>query len=531
MTIVATQAQLLSRAPATTTRSMKTRHWACANFDIKRLDSLGVPIRRLVTDSRRIAPGDIFVAYPGGQHDSREFIAAALRSGCSGVLWESDQFSWNAKWRVPNIGIPKLCDCIGVIASKTAAYPSERLWMVGVTGTNGKTSCSHWIAKGLTVRPKSAAVIGTLGCGFLDKLVMTNNTTPDAVFIQSQLKKYVKQGVGAVVIEASSHGLAQGRLNGVEFDVALLTNLTHDHLDYHGNTRSYKAAKAKLFRFPSLRYAIVNLDDEFGLGLAYSLKQSKVEIIGYGFNAKVKLPSHVSRIIGRNLSATSSGLAFDIRSPWGSVHLRSTLIGKFNASNLLGSLCALLASGVELQRAVSTLQLVQAPSGRMQYSGGRTQPLVVVDYAHTPDALGKVLLSLRELIERPGTTRKRIATIQNKPKLICVFGCGGNRDLGKRPLMGAVASLWADDIILTNDNPREEDPEIIIQEIVKGIKSNYHVLQDRAVAILHAITSANKGDIVLIAGKGHENYQEIMGKKFPFNDFALVQTALAQKVH
>ncbi len=533
--MVTPQQQLINKVarPGIGIGSPKTRHWKCTKFDISDLNALGVPIRRLVRDSRCVKPGDIFVAYPGEKQDGRQFIANALRSGCKGVLWESDQFSWNEKWRVPNLGIPQLRANIGVIAAKVYGYPSEHLWMIGVTGTNGKTSCSHWIAQALTARGKKTAVIGTLGCGFLDKLAPNDTTTPDAVFTQTQLKKYVKQGARAAALEASSHGLSQGRLNGVEFDVALLTNLTRDHLDYHGNARAYKAAKAKLFRFPSLRYAIVNFDDKFGLELAESLKQRKVEVIGYGFKVGAKLQQGIATVVGCNLCASASGLTFDVSSPWGNARLRSPLLGKFNASNLLGSLSVLLVSGIALRPAVTSLQQVQAPNGRMQCVGGGTQALVVIDYAHTPDALEKVLYSLRELLDAKNLTlsRKQSATRRNKPKLICVFGCGGERDRGKRPLMGSVASRCADELILTNDNPRNEDPEVILQDIIHGARSNYRVIPDRAEAIFSAITSAKRGDVVLIAGKGDENYQEIMGKRFPFNDFTFAQSVLAQGNH
>jgi UDP-N-acetylmuramoyl-L-alanyl-D-glutamate--2,6-diaminopimelate ligase len=457
------------------------------------------------------------------------------------VLWEREGFTWNPSCNVPNLSVDGLRFNAGIIADHIYGHPSTKLWLIGITGTNGKTSCSHWIAQALTELGKKTGVVGTLGTGFLDKLEPISNTTPDAVLLQRKMAELLDHGAQCVAMEVSSHGLVQQRVDSVAFAVALLTNLSRDHLDYHGDMGSYAAAKARLFHWPGLKWAILNLDDPFGLDLARQLKGSAARILGYGFGKSLVQLRDIDEfplLLGGNLKSTPQGLEFGIEFEGVHFAFKTDLVGEFNASNLLGVLAVLLAGGFELADAARALQHVLPVAGRMQRMGGGEQPLVVVDYAHTPDALEKVLLALREILHA-GTQWKaggnagadkslNPAAEGRDAKLICVFGCGGERDQGKRPLLGALATKLADEVIITNDNPRNEDAQAIIGQILAGAGSNHHVEEDRALAIFHAIQGAKKGDVVLIAGKGHESYQEINGTKYPFSDAEIAQRALAE---
>lgn len=488
-------------------------------FHPELLASLGVTITRLVTDSRAVTPGDTFVAYPGGQADGRQFIAQAIANGANAVIWEAHGFNWSADWKIPHLAVAGLRQHAGEIADYIYGNPSGKLWVVGVTGTNGKTSCSHWVAQSFSALNKKTALVGTLGNGFLGALQPTLNTTPDAVSLHGLLADYLAQSAQAVAMEVSSHALAQGRVNGVKFDVALLTNLSRDHLDYHGNMQHYAAAKRRLFDWQQLKYAVLNLDDAFGAELAEQLHlQAEVEVVGYGLSdAALALAERLGlrMVYGGALHMDAQGLSLQVHSSWGGAALHSPLLGRFNAANLLGVLAVLLVSGVTLADALRELAQVQAVPGRMQTLGGGGCPAVVVDYAHTPDALEKVLQALREVAEAGGG------------KLICVFGCGGDRDRGKRPMMGAIAAQLADSCIVTSDNPRNEEPRDIIAAIVSGMgKWNYQIIEDRAQAIEQAIGNAQAADTVLLAGKGHEPYQEINGVKYPFSDVEVAQRAL-----
>ncbi|HSS47247.1 MAG TPA: UDP-N-acetylmuramoyl-L-alanyl-D-glutamate--2,6-diaminopimelate ligase [Burkholderiales bacterium] len=482
-------------------------------FDARVLNRLGVKTKRLATDSRQIKPGDTFIAYPGEKLDGRNYIPRAIAAGAGAVLWEKRDFKWNPQWKAANLGVNGLREKASVIANRIYGRPSHKLWVIGVTGTNGKTSCSHWIAQCLTRLGKKTAVVGTLGNGFPGRLEPTVNTTPDAVLLQELLAGFLQRGAQCVVIEVSSHSLTQGRVNGVAFDVAVFTNLSRDHLDYHGSMQAYAAAKAKLFHWPGLRCAIVNLDDRFGRELARQLEKRRVKVLGYGFGK--------GDIAGHRLDLARRGLSLEIRTRWGGARLQSRMLGKFNAANLLAVLGVLLVSGVKLEPAVRALQEIKPPSGRLQIV--KDQPLVVVDYAHTPDALKKVLQSLRSIAQ------------ESSGKLVCVFGCGGDRDRGKRPQMGRVAVSLADQVVVTSDNPRSEDPLAIIADIARGWLPGFKeperapvVEPDRAKAIRLAISGAAENDVVLIAGKGHEDYQEIGGEKMPFSDVRTAQTVLQE---
>lgn len=496
---------------------------------LRAIDALG--IKRLAADSRAVKPGDTFLAFPGEQRDGRDYIMQALANGAASVIWEKRNFVWNPTWSAPNLAVMDLRRRAGEIASHVYGHPSAKLWMIGVTGTNGKTSCSQWLAQSLTRAGRKCTVIGTLGSGFPGMLETTENTTPDAVWLQGTLDRFVREGADATAMEVSSHGLVQHRLSGIEFDVALLTNLSRDHLDYHGTMRSYRAAKARLFGWPTLKWAVLNLDDKFGAELVGRMRRSSLNVLGYGFTRSQPprtAGSRMLRVQGRNLRIGADGLSFDVSTPWGSASVASRLIGRFNAANLLGSLATLLASDTGLHESVNALRRVRALPGRIERFGGGAQPLVIVDYAHTPDALEQVLCALRETMSRRarsasgGTSRRRRAS-----RLICVFGCGGERDRGKRPLMGAVAARLADSVVLTSDNPRCENPLTIIADIARGTRNGEATIEpDRARAIRLAVDMARRGDVVLVAGKGHEQYQEIGGVRRPFSDAAMVAGAL-----
>ena len=476
------------------------------------IDQLG--IERLATDSRRVERGATFVAYPGETQDGRRYIAQAIERGAASVLWEKRGFQWNPAWRVPHLGIPQLRARAGLIASHVHDDPSARLRMIGVTGTNGKTTCSQWIAQALNQCGVRTAVIGTLGYGMRRPLRPLANTTPDAVWLHAELAKFARRGARAVSMEVSSIGLDQDRVAGVEFDAALLTNLTRDHLDYHHTMRSYRRAKARLFECESLTHAIVNLDDDFGRDLAGRVRRRGLTVLGYGFDPRVRTTRRVPRLIGNNFTAGAAGMKFDVKTPWGRATIESSMLGRHNASNLLGSLATLLASDIKLKDAVATLGTLKAVPGRMQKIGGGRLPLVVIDYAHSPDALEQVLRTLHDL------------TGDAAARLICVFGCGGGRDRGKRELMGAVATRLADRVVITSDNPRHEDPHAIIADIIKGARGDCRVEPDRVRAIAEAVGAARRGDVVLIAGKGHETYQEIRGVRRAHSDIAVARAAL-----
>jgi len=460
----------------------------------------------ITADSRQVKAGSLFLAYPGARSDGRDYIAQAIQAGATGVAWESQGFTWNAAWQIANVAVADLKSQVGQIAAEFYQYPSRKLRMIGVTGTNGKTSVSQWIAQSLSSLGKKTAVIGTIGNGYVDSLVEAANTTPDAILLQAMLADYAQQGAEAVAMEVSSHGLHQGRVNGVEFDVAVLTNLTRDHLDYHETMEAYAAAKQQLFTWQGLGMAILNADDAFGRTVAASLKAQGKSFVTYGLTQ--------GDVRGFDLQLHQQGLTMQVATPQGDAIINAPVLGRFNAYNVLAVLAVLLALEINLKDAAAAIAGIRSVQGRMQQFGGDGQPLVVVDYAHTPDALENVLSTLREQVQG---------------KLICVFGCGGDRDAGKRPLMGAVAARLADTVIVTSDNPRSENPDQIIQQVVSGVAGKAIIEADRASAIAQAVQMAQKGDVVLVAGKGHENYQEISGVRLPFSDAEVAQRALGVK--
>lgn len=478
----------------------------------------GAMIERLVSDSRRAGPGAAFFAYPGEAADGRRHIPDALARGASAVIWESERFCWDSAWKVPNAGLAGLKQEAGRLAHGFYGRPSEALWTCGVTGTNGKTSCSQWIAAALRSRGETTAVIGTLGAGVGPALAEIGNTTPDALELHRLLAGFRAQGAKAVAMEVSSHGLVQGRVNGVAFDCALFTNLSHDHLDYHGSMEAYAAAKMRLFDFATLQRAVLNLDDGLGVRLARRLARRGLRTIGYSLSAAGIAAGGVDEFVAATrISIGGEGTLVELDSSWGTRTVTLRQLGRFNVSNLLGVLGCLIARGLDLDAALASLATLPDVTGRMQRVGGSGGPLAVIDYAHTPDALDKTLHALRPVAQA------------RQGRLIVVFGAGGDRDASKRARMGEIAARLADGVVLTSDNPRGEDPLAIIAAIRSGVQGACEIEPDRAKAISAAIRDAGVGDVVLIAGKGHETYQEIAGRRLPFSDLALAEQAIAAR--
>jgi len=483
-------------------------------------------VNGLCLDSRTLRAGDIFIAIKGQTHDARTFIDTAITRGAQAVLWESEadvaavepitELGWRLTAtgeKIPMIAIAGLASQLGLIADRFYAEPSKYLSITGITGTNGKTSVSQYLAQCLS-DDAGCGVMGTLGTGVIGSatdLEQTGYTTPDALHCHQWLADMRAQSVSEISMEVSSHALEQGRVNGIRFDCAVFTNLSRDHLDYHGDMDAYARAKAGLFAMPGLKQAVINVDDAYGRELAAGLS-SEVQLIRYGLQADNK-----PDVLGQNLKLDAQGLSMQVVTPWGSSPLRIPLLGRFNAGNVLAVLAVLGLKGLPFKQIIVRLQRLVAIAGRMQCLGGGEHPLIVVDYAHTPDALEQALLAVREHVQG---------------QCWCVFGCGGDRDRGKRALMGEVAARLADQIILTNDNPRTEAPEKILADIRREISDDKTVMveADRAAAIAQAIAKAGAGDAVLIAGKGHEDYQIIGRDKQPFSDVNEVEKQLLKKV-
>lgn len=463
-------------------------------------------------DSRKLEAGNLFIALAGGRGHGALYVDSALERGAAAILLEAEEAappqirSWQGR-SVPVLTVPGLRALAGVIAARFYGHPSRAMTVIGITGTNGKTSVSQFIAQALNPSAP-CGVIGTLGSGLWGRLVETGHTTPDAVSVQAELAKQREAGARSVAMEVSSHGLDQARVSGVSFDVAVFTNLSHDHLDYHGDMAAYAMAKQALFKQPGLKVGVLNLDDETGRQW-YQALQGELELIGYSLKPEL---AGRAELVAETLELSTDGIELVITSPWGRARLSSPLLGRFNASNLLAALGALLGAGLALEPAVAALQAVRTVPGRMERFEAPGRALVVVDYAHTPDALEQALRALRE---------------HHPQRLLCVFGCGGDRDREKRPVMGAVAARLADTVIVTDDNPRHEDPDAIVREIVAGMgEAQVRIERDRAAAIAAAIAEAGVGDIVLVAGKGHESYQQVGDTRLPFSDRAVVEGLL-----
>ncbi|MFL6631071.1 MAG: UDP-N-acetylmuramoyl-L-alanyl-D-glutamate--2,6-diaminopimelate ligase [Massilia sp.] len=489
------------------------------------------PGGRLVSDSRRVRAGDVFFAYPGEAADGRRFIRSAIENGATAVVYDDRDFAFDETLATPHLAVAGLKKQAGPIAHAVYGAPDAAMFTVGVTGTNGKTSCALWTAQALAHLHETAAVIGTLGVGLVrgraePEFDVTGYTTPDAVLLATELARLRDAGATSLAIEVSSIGLVEQRTAGMHFDVAVFTNLTRDHLDYHGDMASYEAAKRQLFDWPGLKTAVVNLDDDAGVRIARHLRTARPEVavLGYTLRSVHEQPvlDGVAVLRASNLRSRPNGSEFHIESPYGSAVARTHMVGHFNASNVLAVLGALLAKGVELRAALDAIEALVPAPGRMQQLGGQEAPMVVIDYAHTPDALEKTLEALRQVAQERGG------------QLWCVFGCGGDRDPGKRPQMGRIAQM-AEHVLVTSDNPRSEEPRAIIEQIVAGMDphhpaSTHQAIEDRAAAILSAVKHAARPDVILLAGKGHEPYQEIKGRKIPFSDADHAALALTARL-
>jgi len=461
----------------------------------------------LAIDSRDVRPGSLFLALRGTKSHGLEHAADAAARGASAVLWEPaagiepPSFQEGQPFAAP---VPDLRRLAGRIADRFFQWPSSQMRIVGITGTNGKTTCAYLITQCLERLGRPAAYMGTLGWGFLGRLETPTHTTPDAVSLHRSLARLKSQGAREVAMEVSSHALDQGRVDGVRFHSAAFTNLSRDHLDYHPSMQAYAEAKARLFAGQDLEQAIVNVGDPFGRELAHKLVGAPLTAVWIGSRADAWLAERY--LEAREVRLDLHGISLDIQGSSGEISLPTRLLGRFNAENVLVVLGCLLALGVPLAEAAAALAACSAPPGRMEVIEAQApgKPLAVIDYAHTPDALGKALTALRE---------------HCRGALWCVFGCGGDRDAGKRPIMGSIADELADQIIVTDDNPRSEDPQEIIRAITRGIRTQRaRVIPDRAAAIASALNHADASDIVLIAGKGHEDYQIYGATRRSFSD-------------
>lgn len=482
----------------------------------KLLAGYGVPapefdVTGIELDSREISPGDLFLACKGsGATHGLAFIEQALQNGAAAVAWEPASGIVEPDIGIPQLAVPQLAQRAGEIAARFYGQPSQALFCVGVTGTDGKTSTAYLIAQAFEVLHQPCGYLGTIGMGRVNALTRNTHTTPDPVSLQQWLAQMQGDGVRAIAMEVSSHALDQARVAGVRFRTAVLTNVTRDHLDYHGTVEAYAAAKRKLFERDELTTAVLNRDDVCGREWI-AAQRSRIDVIVYGINGETPELPH---LIARELVLDGSGISFVVDSHLGRVPMRSRLLGRFNVHNLLAALGALISADVSLADAGAALEQANTVPGRIEgLRGSKAKPLVVVDYAHTPEALRQVLGALRT---------------HTQGRLICVFGCGGDRDRGKRPLMAAAALDLADEVIVTDDNPRNESPQAIVAEILAGVAltkntaSPPRVEHDRATAIRLAIDQAGSADVVVIAGKGHEDYQIHGNEIRAFSDRAFV---------
>jgi UDP-N-acetylmuramyl-tripeptide synthetase len=472
----------------------------------------------LRTDSRQVTQGDGFIAWPGAARDGRQFVPTTLAQGAAACLVEqqgAEAYAFEGDTIALYEGLKAAS---GPIAAAYYEQPSQALDVLAVTGTNGKTSTTWWLAQALTALSPQApcGLIGTLGIGRVPapgdargaQVESTGMTTPDPVLLQQTLRRFVDEGLAACAIEASSIGIEERRLDGTRIRTAVFTNFTQDHLDYHGSMEAYWRAKAALFDWPGLQAAVINVDDAQGAALATQLAARELDLWTVSLHAKSG-----ARLVAQDLRMGAQGVQLLVCEGEAQVPLTTQVLGNYNVSNLLGVIATLRTLGVPLIDAVLACHTLQPVPGRMAFQGGEGLPLAVVDYAHTPDALAQVLQALQPLAAQRGG------------KVWCVFGCGGDRDAIKRPLMGEAASRYADVVLVTSDNPRSEDPQQIAQQIQAGA-ATARIELDRARAIAEALTQAEAADVVLIAGKGHEDYQEVAGVRTPFSDEREVQQAL-----
>ena len=484
-------------------------------MEISNFDYMDRKVTGIQLDSRLVNTGDLFIACSGRNHDARNFIDQAIRKGCGAVLAEftSGMNRLELRANVPIVGVENLSKKVSEVASRFYHHPSSQLKVIGITGTNGKTSCSKFIATTLQKLGYRCGMMGTLGCGFPDALEKTLLTTPDAVFAQWQLAQMVSKDCDHVAMEVSSVGLDQKRVEAIRFDTAVFTNLTRDHLDYHKTMSEYSESKRKLFQWPDLKSAVLNLDDKFSLSLINSIRKG-VEIFTYSVGNKS------ASVYSEGLTFSKSGYSALVNTPFGCKELSGELLGRFNFSNVLAVIATLISlmarenSGrIDVAKIMDGISSLNSADGRMEIVNSPNEITTIVDYAHTPDSLRNALETLK---------------CHSKGEIWCVFGCGGNRDEGKRPIMGEIAELFADHIVITDDNPRDEPGDRIVSQILSGIKKyqNVSIIRNRGEAISYAIASASPADLILIAGKGHETYQEISGGRVLFSDKVHAKSAL-----
>ena len=466
-------------------------------------------VHGLQLDSRRLQAGDAFLAVPGLNSDGRDFCAAANTAGAAVIIAEAGVTDTQraACGRTPLLEVVNLGAQVSAIANRFYAEPGRHMHLVGITGTNGKTTTARILAQLLRREYGQCGVIGTLGASLTEDVVEARNTTPDPIAVQGQLAAWREQGVAHAALEVSSHSLVQGRVQAVPFHSAIFTNLSHDHLDFHGDLHSYGMAKAKLFSDFPLQAAIVNVDDPFSAALL-PLVNPDSELLTFS------IAGAAARVVAHNVRFYDQGLHADIESPWGEGVLHSPLVGAFNLSNLVAALTAACQAGMSLEHVLEQAPQLQAAPGRMQAIDNELGLHLMVDYAHTPAALEQALLALRQ---------------HCTGRLICVFGCGGDRDEEKRPVMGEVAGRLADLAVITSDNPRSEEPEKIIAQIEQGCAGAAMTVVDRSSAIAAAVAEARAGDCILVAGKGHESYQQVGDQRLPFSDVQQLRMAVATR--
>lgn len=494
------------------------------------------PDAHMTSDTRALKAGDVMLAYPVGNSrqltDNRSYIAQALSLGAALILYEPSGLAEELKKVCKDsrcVPVPHLAKQAGEIAANWYGHPSRMMRVVGITGTNGKTTVSQWLSRALHSADHPSGVIGTLGAGLVNDLTMTGFTTPDAARMQGLLKEIQGRGAHSVAVEVSSHALDQGRVNGTCFDTVVITNLSQDHLDYHGDMKEYALAKKKILDLPGVKQVVVNADDSFGQEclqyLAKKMSDTNITVWAYASKSEnlLSLPCFAKqsfrKVLATDLQMNDQGMKFQLIVDGEDAGLIQTrMVGAFNVSNALAVFACLLAGGKTIKSAKSSIEALQAVQGRMELVARATaqQPMAVIDFAHTPDALEQVLKTLRDIAQ------------QRAGQLWCVFGCGGDRDALKRPIMGRIAESIADHVMVTSDNPRSEVPEKIMADILSGfeVPEKAQVNVDRATAILQTIRHAKPEDVILIAGKGHEETQEIAGKKHPFSDRVHVQLAM-----
>jgi len=459
----------------------------------------------LTTSSIKFEKNSIFVAYPGENNDGRDFIPQAIQNGASAILYDSIDYEWNNEWKIPHLALKNLGQNLSIIASDFYNDPSKKIDVIGVTGTNGKTSCSYWLTNCLNILKSKSGFVGTMGYGNLSKLTPLSNTTPSAIHCQQIISELSSKAFKNIVMEISSHGIEQGRVSAIDFNIKLFTNLTRDHLDYHETIEKYEEVKTSFMLQSKKSVVVVNVDDKVGQNI-YSKTVEQSQKFSYAID-------NDANVRAVNIKYLRDSTEFDLLYNNETSVVSAPIIGKFNIYNILGVIGCLISMGYKVNKIIGSLQFLESVPGRLEFINKSSTTPIVIDYAHTPDALKSALLSLKKL---------------NPNRIILVFGCGGNRDIGKREGMANVANKLADFVVVTSDNPRNEEPIKIIEDISRHLEIEYVNIEDRDEAIKCAISQAKSNDFILIAGKGHEEYQEIMGQKIKFSDKKVAQKHLSK---